>query len=266
MILDNNKEVYEQFAQRAVKLFQTDNSVIGIAVGGSWITGELDAFSDLDFIIVTKEPVGHSKERMTVYAEKLGHLLNAFTGEHVGEPRLLICLYGDPLLHVDLKFLTLQEFGIRVETPDILLDKEEQLQGVLQRSQAHYPGPDYQWIEDRYWTWIHYALLKIGRGEYFEALDFISYIRQTVLGPLLHLKNGNLPRGVRKVETQLDPEDLEDLKGTLADYDRRSLLLAIGHAIEIYQLLRAQLFPDISHKHEVEKSVTDYYTEMKKFF
>ena len=42
--------------------------------------------------------------------------------------------------------------------------------------------------------------MKIGRGEYFEALDFIGYLRSTVLGPMLHLKSGNLPGGVRKVE------------------------------------------------------------------
>ena len=40
------------------------------------------------------------------FAGTLGHLLHAFTGEHVGEPRLLICLFGPELLHVDLKFIT----------------------------------------------------------------------------------------------------------------------------------------------------------------
>ena len=40
-------------------------------------------------------------------AESLHLLLAAFTGEHVGEPRLLICLYRSPLLHVDLKYVSL---------------------------------------------------------------------------------------------------------------------------------------------------------------
>ena len=43
-------------------------------------------------------------ERRTI-AESCGGLLAAFTGEHVGEPRLLICLYGPPLAHVNLKFV-----------------------------------------------------------------------------------------------------------------------------------------------------------------
>jgi hypothetical protein len=102
-------------------------------------------------------------------------LLSAFTGEHVGEPRLLICLYDNPLLHVDIKFVTLEEFGTRVETPVILFDRNSQLKQVINQTTAIFPYPDFQWIEDRFWTWVHYAALKIGRGEYFEAIDFFGY-------------------------------------------------------------------------------------------
>src|SRR5690606_4243979 len=143
--------------------------------------------------------------------------------EHVGEPRLLICLYDNPLLHVDLKFVTLEEFHLRIETPTILFDRNGLLEKAINDSQAEFPYPDYQWIEDRFWTWIHYALLKIGRGEYFEAYDFMGFLRMVVLGPLLHIKNGNLPRGVRKIESQIEREDLEKLKHTLPAYSKQSL-------------------------------------------
>ena len=53
-------------------------------------------------------------------AGTLGHLLHAFTGEHVGEPRLLICLYGPELLHVDLKFVTLEMLTQRVEASSVI--------------------------------------------------------------------------------------------------------------------------------------------------
>ncbi|HZG26771.1 MAG TPA: hypothetical protein VEZ17_19420, partial [Chitinophagaceae bacterium] len=112
---------------------------------------------------------------MIDYARNFGQLLLAFTGEHVGEPRLLICLYDNPLLHVDIKFVTLEEFGTRVETPVILFDRNSQLKQVINQTTAIFPYPDFQWIEDRFWTWVHYAALKIGRGEYFEAIDFFGY-------------------------------------------------------------------------------------------
>ena len=49
------------------------------------------------------------------FAQRLGPLLASFTGEHVGEPLLLICLYGPPLIHVDLKFVALHDLEHRVE-------------------------------------------------------------------------------------------------------------------------------------------------------
>jgi hypothetical protein len=87
-------------------------SLFFTVIAGSWITRELDNYSDLDLILVTKDKLA-DKQEMLAYAHRLGDLLSAFTGEHVGEPRLLICLYSDPLLHVDIKFLTLDELSPR---------------------------------------------------------------------------------------------------------------------------------------------------------
>lgn len=266
MIFSNYKNIHQQFAAQAVSNLRSDNGIIGIAAAGSWITAELDAFSDLDLLIVTKGMVGGDKERMMVYANRLGNLLNGFTGEHVGEPRLLICLYSDPLLHVDLKFVTLEEFGTRIETPVILFDREEQLKNRIEQSKTNFPHPDYQWIEDRFWTWIHYGLLKVGRGEYFEAIDFMGFLRMVVLGPLLHLTNGNLPRGVRKVEMQINPVDLAALKNTLAGHDRNSIMQSIGHAIDLYRRLRHDLFgEEIILRTSTEEHVITYYQDMNRF-
>jgi hypothetical protein len=196
--------IQTDFAYRVKHILEKDDRILGVAVGGSWIAQQIDEFSDLDLVLVTKDKIAPNKANMIAIAESLGDFLSGFTGEHVGEPRLLICLYDNPLLHVDLKFVTLDEFKVRVETPFILLDKNGLLQQAIQDSEAQFPYPDYQWIEDRFWTWVHYALLKIGRGEYLEALDFLGFLRMVVLGSLLHIKNGNLPRGVRKVEMELE--------------------------------------------------------------
>ncbi|RZL59247.1 MAG: nucleotidyltransferase domain-containing protein, partial [Pedobacter sp.] len=120
-----------QFANKVAEILKRDASVIGLAVAGSWLTNEIDEFSDLDLIVVTKEKITDDKAKMLVYANSFGNLLNGFTGEHVGEPRVLICLYDEPLLHVDIKFVTLDEFKVRVENPSILLDTNEQLKDVI---------------------------------------------------------------------------------------------------------------------------------------
>lgn len=256
--------IQQAFAEKAKNILAPDENVIGLAVAGSWLSHEIDEFSDLDLILVSQHKIAGDKNAMLAYAQKLGDFLSGFTGDHIGDPRVLICLYDNPLLHVDIKFVTLDEFYTRVETPALLIDKTGQLAEALRHSQPQFPYPDYQWIEDRFWTWIHYALLKIGRGEYLEAFDFMGFLRMTVLGPLLHIKNGNLPRSVRKVEKDLAPDNLAQLLGTLPTYDRASLLASLHNAVSLYRQLRADLFDASVRLHpHTETQVMHYFAAIE---
>jgi len=254
----------QAFAAHAAIIAEDDPSIQGLAVAGSWLTQELDEFSDLDLVLITNEKVGGNKDQMMAYASKFGNLLNAFTGEHVGEPRLLICLYNEPLLHVDIKFITADELKTRVENPVLLFDRDGTLQQIIDSTSHQFPHPDHQWIEDRFWTWIHYALLKIGRGEYMEAHDFLAFLRMIVFGPLLHIKNNNLPRGVRKVETTIAAEDFHQLQQTLATNNKTSLLAALDQAVKLYRSLRKELFTTKTIiQYQTEEVVMKYFEEMK---
>ena len=256
--------IQKQFADNVVEAVRGDENVVGVAVAGSWLTNEIDAFSDLDLIVITKEKISGDRSKMLNYASRFGHFLSGFTGEHVGEPRVLICLYDNPLLHVDIKFVTAGEFGQRIETPIILLDKDGQLKSILEQTAPKFPYPDYQWIEDRFWIWVHYALLKIGRGEYVEAFDFFGFLRMVVFGPLLHIKNENLPRGVRKVETQLAPADFVQLYKTLPAYSSTALLNSLQHSVILYRHLRHELFSaEVSLQSATEEKVMDYFRQIK---
>ncbi len=256
--------IQQEFAEKAKTILEPDDNVIGLAVAGSWLTNEIDEFSDLDLILVTKQNISSDKNRMLDYAKRLGNFLSGFTGEHVGEPRVLICLYDNPLLHVDIKFVTLDEFYSRIETPMLLIDKNRQLEKAISNSQAKFPYPDYQWIEDRFWIWIHYALLKIGRGEYLETYDFMGFLRMVVFGPLLHIKNGNLPRGVRKVETDLAGDDLASLKLTIPTYNRQSLIDSLRNAVSLYRQLRIELYDNKVNLHDdTDKKVMSYFDEIE---
>lgn len=257
--------IQKEFANKIVEVIKTDTSVIGLAAAGSWITDEIDEYSDLDLVLVTTEKVSDNKDKMLQYANQYGQLLSAFTGEHVGEPRLLICLYKDPLLHVDIKFLTLVEFESLVEDPVILWDTNGQLQDVVSRTEGKFPYPDFQLMEDRFWVWVHYVLVKTGRGEYMEAFDSLSIFRGMIFGPLLHIKKGNLPKGVRKVETLLANDDRKGLESTIAVYNKQSLIRAIENSIKLYQGLRKDLFKeDVVLKVDAEKEVLKYMSEMNK--
>ena len=252
--------IQKQFAENVMGILETDLSVVGLAAAGSWITNEIDEYSDLDLVLVTRKKITQEPAKMLGYAQRFGKLLSGFTGEHVAEPRLLICLYADPLLHVDIKFVTPDEFRSRIENPAILLDRNHELATIISQTTAAFPYPGYQWIEDRFWTWIHYTLVKIQRGEYFEAVEAFGFLRLHIFGPLLHIKNNNLPRGVRKVEMQLPPDDINDLKLILPDYEHSSLINGLKNCIALYRKLRTALYDkNVILRNEAEKEVMAYF-------
>lgn len=249
----------ESFIEKVKAQAEADASILAVAAAGSAITGETDEFSDLDLVIVTRTAIAPDAEKMRAFAARFPGLIAAFTGEHVGEPRLLICLYDKPLLHVDFKFLTADELGERIENPVILFERGKILSVAYAASEARWPSPDLQWIEDRFWVWVHYAALKLGRGELYEAVDFLSFLRGQVLGPLLALKYGKPPRGVRKLETFIHAEDSLALQATLAPLEKQALARALHAAIKLYRRLRSTIpVTGLMRRIAAEKAAVDY--------
>jgi len=251
--------VHKQFLDHAARIFKQDENILGLAVGGSWAEEEIDAFSDLDLTLVTRNKIAGNKEQMLAHAHRLGSVLTAFTGEHVGDPRLLICLFDDPLLHVDIKFITTEEAAQRALDPVIIFERDHVLSALFASSEAKWPFAGYEWFEDRFWKWIHYTAAKLGRGEYLETLDAIAFIRSNVLGPMLAQKYGKKPRGVRKIETYLPTEDRRRLESTVTRLDPLDLLRATMEAALLYRDLRAQLYPDEENwKSKAEHAAMNY--------
>lgn len=254
---------HQSFFERALPRLQADPRILGVAGAGSLITSSMDQYSDLDLVVVSDN--AHSAavaaERHPI-VQGLGPLLVGFTGEHVGEPRLLICLYDQPLLHVDVKFVSLDEFARRIENPVVLWERGAELSAVLHKTTPAHPMPELQWIEDRFWVWVHYAALRLGRGELFELLDFLGFLRQAVFGPLSLVQHGQLPRGVRRLET-LAPRHLELMKQTVAHYDRGSCVQATRSAITLYRQLRTEAAtPSLIRRAEAEDAAVRYFEQI----
>lgn len=200
---------------------------------GSLATGGFDPQSDFDFVVVGEIPAGDRR----AFADRMGSLLAAFTGEHVGDPNLLICLYGSPLLHVDFKFAArsaLTRFG---ERPVVLWARDP---SATERWLSEIPvgrtQPDAQWFEDRAWLWLHYGATKWARGEYFEAISTLDFFRSMVLGPMLQRAAGRAMRGQRRLE-QI-PGALEALLPTLAGHDAKTVRRGLTEAAALYVELR----------------------------
>jgi hypothetical protein len=247
----------QAFIERVIDRLQSDGRFNGLLVAGSALSGEMDPFSDLDLILVCRPECFDEimKERRSV-AESFGPLLAAFTGEHVGEPALLICLFDKPLLHVDLKFIVAQQLSSRVEDPVVAWSRGAEIETQLSRAQANWPNLPPEWFEERFWIWIHYAAQKAGRGELFEAIDTLALVRQQVLGPMNGRNHGRNQRGVRRVE-QFAPTFAESLQGTLCVHEKSDVLRALRQAIAIYMELRSPYVPSNLNE-ERARIVIDY--------
>lgn len=232
-------ERHKAFLETSVSKLKEDPRITGLAAGGSFLLDEMDEFSDLDLVVfVSDQHYSDLMEQRKTIAAQLGPLLESFTGEHVGEPRLLVCLYGPPLLHIDLKFVAMADIQIKVENPVVLWERDQQISSQLMKTEAVFPQPDSHWIEKRFWTWVHYIATKIGRGELFEAVEAIGFLRTVVLGPLLLAKHGARPQGLRKIEDHATTEELQALKASLSDGTALGSLNGLQAAIKLYQKLR----------------------------
>jgi hypothetical protein len=241
----------------------SDPRIVGVTIGGSAVLGATDEFSDLDFVIVcVDEAHDEVLAEARDFAARIGPLLAAFTGEHIGEPRLLIALYGPPLLHVDLKFVAGSELSSRVEDGLIVWERDGAVSAAGQAAPARWPQPDLQWIEDRFWIWIHYGATKLGRGELFECLEVLTYLRSAVFGPLLAVLNGQRPQGVRRIE-RYAPDAVEALEETIGDHTPAGCAAAFRASIAVYRRLREQLADEaLVVRREAEAAVLAYLEEL----
>lgn len=235
--IDRLPAVARAFLENASRMLRADARIRGVALAGSYASGNVDAYSDLDLVVATEAGALCTLDERVALAQSLGPLVAAFIGDHVNEPRLLVTLYGPPALHVDFKFIAPADIADRIDEPVVSWECEGELTAALAASRPRSLAPDPQWIEDRFWVWVHYAATKIGRGEYFEAIDFLGHVRRHVLAPLARLRDGSTACALRRIE-QHAPVFARSLEATLARADRADLIRAVRATVAIYRSLQ----------------------------
>ena len=258
-------KLHAKFIKRAIPALQKDFRLLGVSIGGSWLREGLDEYSDLDFVVVVRNEDYDQvlKERPGI-AAKLGDLLSCFSGEHVGVPYLYICLYGPPLIHVDLKFMSLERFPKRVEDPEVLWEREGLLTKALENVPAHQPKIELQWVEDRFWTWVHYLATKVGRGELYDVIGGLNDLREIVFTPLAMQLDQRWIQGVRRVELY-QPLLAREMRKTLAAHNTASCGKAIKASIAIYRDLRKRADTGtLKRRSEAERLSIQYLDQVVK--
>jgi predicted nucleotidyltransferase len=225
--------------ERIKATLPNDDRVEALLGGGSMALGGFDEQSDLDLVVVVRADAHAALlADARAFATQFGSLLAAFTGEHVSEPRLLICLYGPPLLHVDLKFITPDDLTRLVEKPVVLWARDSRaLTDRIEKAEiqpaASRPA---QWYEERMWLWLHYGATKLLRGELFEAASTLDFIRLMVLGPMLQRNAGVRQRNVRHIEGVAGAA--QRLIPTMPPYQPEAIAAALRRAAALYVELR----------------------------
>ncbi len=212
--------------------------VVGMAVTGSFAAGHPDAYSDVDLrVAVEDDALESALADRRVFADAGGTVVAMFTGEHVGAPELAIVLYDD-LTHVDLHFQPAGRVGeMGRGLPAIVLwERDGRLTAQLPGADPEDPAAKLAWWEARMWTWCWYVQAKILRGEVYEALDGLGYLRATVLFPLLAMSRGRRAAGARRVEEMLG--DLEqEFARTASPPDRLEAMEGLRAAVRLYRTL-----------------------------
>ena len=212
-----------------------DTDILGMTIKRSFALDIADEFSDLDLSFVIRDDVFEDAlRRRPQLASAPASPAAAFTAEHVGLPDLLIVLYDD-LVHADFRYVTLSDFPDPEEDLPcrVVWERDGLLSERLAASPTPSPHVDLAWIEERMWTWVWYTQTKILRGEVYEALDALQFLRSRVLFPLLALIRGHRPCASRRAE-QLVGDLQQDFAATVAAPTRTDTMEALEKTVDLY--------------------------------
>ena len=222
-----------------------NGDVVAMAVAGSFAEGVADELSDVDLrLYVPREAVERTVSAIPALAAACGTVIALFTGEHVGIPTLTIVLYDD-LVHVDFDVLSSSAVaGHNRGLPVLVLWERDGVSAQLPGKEHTDFGRELRWIEERMWTWCWYIQTKILRGELYEALDGLQYVRDQVLFRLLAFRHGTRPSGARRVEATLGDREARFASTIPLAHDAAAVLSALRAEIELYVDLSMPLLAD----------------------
>jgi predicted nucleotidyltransferase len=229
--------------EAAVRAGLDNADVVAMALAGSFAQGNADELSDVDLrLYVADAAIDRTVRGIPALSASCGTVIALFTGEHVGAPALSIVLFED-LVHVD--FDVLSSSGAAEHNrglPVHVLWERDGVSALLPGADATDVAGDLRWIEDRLWTWCWYIQSKILRGELYEALDGLQYVRDQVLFRLVAFERGTRPAGARRVEDALGDRE-EAFAHTIPHaHAAGAALSALRAEIDLYLDLGSPLF------------------------
>ena len=209
-----------------------------MVVTGSFATGGADELSDVDLrVYVRPDAVEGVVARIPDLAAAAGRVVALFVAEHLGIPTLTIVLYDD-LVHVDFDVVAADRAAEHNDgLPAVVLWEREPISDALPGTYALEIAAGVRWLEARIWTWSWYIQSKVLRGELYEALDGLQYVRGQVLFRLLALGRGDRPSGGRRAEAVVGAHADAFARTVPIALDRSSVIEALRAETDLYRRL-----------------------------
>lgn len=225
-------------AEAASRAAFADPDVVAMVVTGSFATGGADELSDVDLrVYVRPDAVEGVVARIPDLAAAGGPVVALFLAEHLGIPTLTIVLYDD-LVHVDFDVIAADRAAEHNDgLPAVVLWEREPISGALPGTYAPEVAAGVGWLEARIWTWSWYIQSKILRGELYEALDGLQYVRDQVLFRLLAFHGERRPAGGRRAEAVVGDHGDAFARTVPTSLDPASVLAALRAEIDLYRRL-----------------------------
>lgn len=243
-----------EFLNRTVSLAEKDPRIVGVALHQE--SDQEKEFTTSELVLVCQpDSFEELSADLIGVAEALGPMMLAYEHSKGAGERELSCLYDEPLQRIDLRLLPLDNLS-EIHHPQVLWDRDEQFRLALAARRDPPPSLNLQWMEDRFWLWLHSAATALKEGAVFEAHHLMSCMRSRILAPLVLKKEGmNLTGGLHELEKS-DGENLSSLRATVPLYDARSCEISLREAAKLYVDLRETLAPaDLVRHRRAEMAV-----------
>src|SRR5512132_1036488 len=225
-------------AEAACRAALAHPEVVGLVVTGAFATGIADERSDVDLrVYVRPDAVEGVVARIPDLAAAAGRVVALFVAEHLGIPTLTIVLYDD-LVQVDFDVIVADRAAEHNDgLPAVVLWEREPISDALPGTYAPEVAAGVRWLEARIWTWSSYIQSKVLRGELYEAMDGLQYVRDRVLFRLLAFNGERRPAGGRRAEAVVGDHGDAFARTVPKSLDPASVLAALREEIDLYRRL-----------------------------
>lgn len=250
----NHREIIDRF----ITVCQADNRIVAAFLGGSYVKGKVDKYSDLDLFFITTD---EAYEDFLVKRESFTHLL--------GEPLFRedfglahgYCLIFSNKCECDLWFGRESKFEEIYSGPyKVLLDKKGILEGAIFPARVADQTRQIQLLQqqlDWFWHELSHFIKAMGRNQLWFAFGQIEVMRQICV-VLARLQSNFLDADAGggepyfKIERSLSPEKLSPLRDTFCPMEYDAILHAAFIICQFYQDIAPRLAKEHSLHYQSE--------------